>query len=123
MTAALLAVATITSIVTCVLVIRLELERRRPLTVELTGELAETQPTTALDELERRLVVVHTIDGGPSMRGVLTGVYVDAVTVEAPEHLDAGERLAGSIAIPRDRILFVQDVPAPPVVAADETSS
>lgn len=57
--------------------------------------------------LRKRTVVVHLLSG-QSMRGVLRGVYADAIALSHVHHLDENVDLSGELVIPRDRIDFYQ---------------
>lgn len=66
-----------------------------------------------LSKVTTSTVVVHTVDGR-SLRGVLAGVWRDELVLAHAAYLaeDGAKPLAGEVAIPRENVAFVQQVPS-----------
>jgi hypothetical protein len=65
----------------------------------------------ALSRYERFTVIVHTIDGGPSLQGVLMAVHCDCLVLAHAHHLDSKSPLDGEVIVPRGRVDWLQTVP------------
>lgn len=81
----------------------------------LTDTVAELRAHAMADaewlpQITRRTVAVVTPEG--TLRGVLTGVYPDALVLSHAQLLgNPHTALQGDVSIPRAQIRFVQDVP------------
>ena len=64
-------------------------------------------------KLERHTVVVHLSgEGAPSIKGVLRHVNRDSLMLTGATHLDTDQTLEGDVLIPRERVDFLQRIPA-----------
>lgn len=70
---------------------------------------------TWLDGLTLETVIVHTTNDGPSLKGLKYAVHEDCIVLRDAVALnEAGmTALDGEIAVPRERVLFMQLVNGP----------
>lgn len=67
---------------------------------------------TWLDDVTLNTVLVH-VEGGPSMKGLIGAVHDDCLVLKEVlvlHETDAPEQLAGIQVVPRERVLWIQDL-------------
>lgn len=63
-----------------------------------------------LDDLTLQTVIVHTTNGGPSVKGLKAAVYEDCIVLRDAMVLDpeAQEILDGLVVVPRENVALMQ---------------
>jgi hypothetical protein len=69
---------------------------------------------TWLDDLTLETVVLHMTHNGPSLKGLKVAIHDDCIVLRDVIALGetANDVLNGPIVVPRERVLFMQMVPA-----------